>query len=68
MMFDRHEAVFANGAVCESLFLSEQSLRGLGSAGRDEIETLFPELFCHPVLFGPTVRPCLQGYEATLVA
>jgi hypothetical protein len=68
LMFDRHEAIFANGAACESLFLSEQSLRGLGTAGRGEIAELFPELFCQPVLFGPTVRPCLQGFEAPLVA
>lgn len=68
LMFDRHEVVYADGAPCESLFLSAQSLRGMGHEGRSEIEALFPELLDNPALFGTTARPCLREFEAKLVA
>ena len=68
LMFDRHEVIFAENAACESLFISEMSLRGMGPDGRHEIDTLFPELLTNPQLFGHTVRPCLREYEARFVA
>ena len=68
IMFDRHEVIFAEGAACESLFLSAASLKGMGLNGQEEIRTLFPELFKMPRLYGDTARLCLRDFEARLVA
>ena len=43
-MFDQHELVLSNGAWTESFQPGEQVLDGMGSAQRDEIYDLFPEL------------------------
>lgn len=43
-LFNQHEVVFANGAKAESLFTGPQALKTVGSAARQEIFTLFPEL------------------------
>jgi hypothetical protein len=43
-MFDQHEVVLSNGAWSESFQPGEQVLGGMGSAQRDEIFELFPEL------------------------
>jgi hypothetical protein len=43
-MFDQHEVVLSNGAWTESFQPGEQVLDGMGSAQRDEIYDLFPEL------------------------
>ncbi|MFD1882116.1 Hint domain-containing protein [Paracoccus pacificus] len=44
LLFDRHELVFANGAVSESLFTGPQALKMVSAQARDEILALFPEL------------------------
>lgn len=43
-MFDQHEVVLSNGAWTESFQPGEQTLDGMGTAQRDEIYSLFPEL------------------------
>ncbi|WP_134726544.1 Hint domain-containing protein [Paracoccus luteus] len=43
-MFDRHEVVFSNGAEAESLYTGPEALKAVGTAARDEILALFPEL------------------------
>ncbi|WP_300547037.1 Hint domain-containing protein [Roseovarius sp.] len=43
-MFDQHEVVLSNGAWTESFQPGEQVLDGMGSAQRDEIYDLFPDL------------------------
>ncbi len=68
LMFDRHEVIFAEGAACESLFVSEMSLKGMGPEGRSEIETLFPGITNNPNRFGSTARLCLRNYETRFVA
>ena len=68
IMFERHEVIFAEGAACESLFLSAATLKGMGPDGQAEIRLMFPELFKTPRLFGDTARRCLRDFEARLVA
>lgn len=68
LMLDRHEILFANGAACESLFISQETLRIMGPEGRREIRDLFPEIYDAPNLFGKTARPCLRQYEVAMVA
>lgn len=44
VLFDRHEVVFAEGAMAESLFMGAEALHSVGEAARSEILALFPEL------------------------
>ena len=44
MLFDRHEVVFSNGAETESLYTGAEALKAVGSAAKEEIFALFPEL------------------------
>jgi len=45
MMFDRHELVYSNGALSESLFTGPEALKAVPESARAEIMALFPELF-----------------------
>lgn len=58
MLFDRHELVWSNGAVTESLYLGEQAMASVDQAARDEILTLFPML---AELRPSAARPFLRG-------
>ncbi|TCO69201.1 Hint domain-containing protein [Rhodovulum euryhalinum] len=66
LLFERHELVWANGAICESLFLGDVARRALDSEARDEIATHFPELDLSVKGDDPfePVRPILRSYEA----
>ena len=44
-LFDRHELVFSEGAVTESLFTGPEALKAIHPEGRAELKALFPELF-----------------------
>ncbi|MGI9390918.1 MAG: Hint domain-containing protein [Boseongicola sp.] len=44
LMFDRHQIVWANNCLSESLFLGERALSGLDHDQRVELFELFPEL------------------------
>lgn len=58
LLFDRHELVWSNGAVTESLYLGEQAMSSVDAEARDEILTLFPKL---AELRPPAARPFLRG-------
>jgi Hint domain len=58
LLFDRHELVWSNGAVTESLYLGEQAMASVDQAAREEILTLFPML---AELRPPAARPFLRG-------
>ena len=58
ILFDRHELVWSNGAVTESLYLGEQAMQSVDTAARDEILALFPALADHRP---PAARPFLRG-------
>lgn len=63
LLFDRHELVFAEGAVTESLHPGAQAMETLDDASRDEVLALFPALRSDPAAFGPPARPGLRGFE-----
>ena len=44
ILFDRHEVVISNGAETESLYTGPEALKSVGTAAREEIFALFPEL------------------------
>ncbi len=44
ILFARHEVIWANGAMTESLFLGPQTLKSLGQSARAEIVALRPDL------------------------
>ncbi|MDV7144677.1 Hint domain-containing protein [Tropicimonas sp. TH_r6] len=63
-MFDGHELVWANGAVAESFFVSEHSLKAMPTPMREEFSAIFPELVTDAGEFGEAARPILRGWEA----
>lgn len=72
LAFDRHEVIWAEGILSESLHLGAMALAALGEAARDEIKALFPEM-SHGISeeaqpLQSTARHCLRGWETALVA
>ncbi|WP_282121605.1 Hint domain-containing protein [Ruegeria atlantica] len=47
ILFDRHELIWSNGALTESLFTGPEALRTVSPEARQEIKDLFPEC-CDP--------------------
>lgn len=67
-VFDRHQLVFADGALSESLYAGPQALAMLTPDQREELLTLFPE-WADPLLQITAARPIPKGAQArTLVA
>ncbi len=67
ILFDAHEIVFAEGARCESLSPDASALAKLSAGARQEIRTLFPELFgamAGSVTTPPLARPSAQELAA----
>ncbi|MEM8774385.1 MAG: Hint domain-containing protein [Pseudomonadota bacterium] len=67
LMFDQHEVVSANGALCESFFLSSLALSGVEAEQRRELLDLFPSLGKAVHAFGKTAALTLKSHEAQLV-
>lgn len=68
MMFDRHEVVLSNGAWTESFQPGDYSLSGVGSAQKQEILGLFPELAKPGALDGyGAARKTLKKHEARIL-
>lgn len=44
LLFDRHEVLYSEGALTESLFTGAEALKAVDAAARAEIVALFPEL------------------------
>lgn len=65
-LFAAHQIVFANGAETESLHTGPQALRSLGTAAREEIFAIFPEL--RGGTAHPAVRPLPSGRMARRLA
>ncbi|MGH1415623.1 MAG: Hint domain-containing protein [Pelagimonas sp.] len=53
MLFDRHEVVFSNGMLSESLYPGKMVIRGMRTAAQRELAALFPRL---------TQRPTAETY------
>ena len=67
-MFDQHEVVLSDGAWTESFQPGDMSLAGVGTAQRDEIYELFPELAgAEGVEAYQSARRALKKHEARLV-
>lgn len=74
LLFDRHELVWSNGAVTESLHTGPEALRSLSPEAREEVLTLFPELaredasdvlpMARPVAAGRKTRSLIRRLEA----
>ncbi|TWI31228.1 Hint domain-containing protein [Paracoccus sulfuroxidans] len=67
LLFDRHEIVIANGAETESLYTGPQALKSLGTAARDEIFAIFPELAAETQL-PASARTILTGRQSKELA
>lgn len=67
-LLDRHELVFSNGAVTESLFTGPEALKSVTPAALEEIATLFPELVRSGGLAPAPVRAFLRGKEGRRLA
>ncbi|KAA9007894.1 Hint domain-containing protein [Histidinibacterium aquaticum] len=68
LMFDRHEIIYAEGALTESFHPGASGLGSVGGAAREELFAVFPELRSHPESYGATARRCLKKHEARLIA
>lgn len=44
ILFDKHELVFSNNAVTESMYTGPEAMKSVSAKARHEIITLFPEL------------------------
>ena len=68
VMFDQHEVILSNGAWTESFQPGDYSLRGIGSAQREEILELFPDLeHAEGVNAYASARRSLKKHEAALL-
>lgn len=68
ILFDRHEIIFAEGALCESFHPGQQGLRALDEATRNEILDLFPCLIDSPAAYGGAARMALRDFEGRILA
>ncbi|KAA9010128.1 Hint domain-containing protein [Histidinibacterium aquaticum] len=62
VLFDRHQIIFAEGALTESMHPGCEAMRSLAPETRDELLELFPELERRPLS-----RPALTAREARLL-
>lgn len=63
--FDRHEVIWSEGCLSESLHLGSVAMGAVGSDALTELSCLFPELSgAVPASF--TARTCLRRWEAAL--
>jgi len=66
-LFNQHEVVNSNGAATESLYTGAQALKTVGTAAREEIFSLFPELREEEFTPAPA-RPLPSGRKARKLA
>jgi hypothetical protein len=50
LVLSKHEIVFANSAPSESFLLEADALKAISQDARDEISTIFPDLYVHEYL------------------
>ncbi|MFQ5437396.1 MAG: Hint domain-containing protein [Paracoccaceae bacterium] len=68
LLFDRHEIVFANGALSESLHPGDEAMNALDLEARAEVLALFPELEGVSAAARKTALPVLKAFEARVLA
>ncbi|MCP5000789.1 MAG: type I secretion protein, partial [Hyphomicrobiales bacterium] len=67
MLFDKHEVVWAEGALSESFHPGEEAMDAINKDAREEILMLFPELAETTASYGGVVRPSLRAFEADVL-
>ncbi|WP_380053029.1 Hint domain-containing protein [Falsihalocynthiibacter sp. SS001] len=68
ILLDHHEILNAEGAPAESLFLGEETLHTLSSAGLQELAEIFQGVeACLPNGFGKAARRIARNYEAIVL-
>ncbi|MEM9012059.1 MAG: Hint domain-containing protein [Pseudomonadota bacterium] len=67
-LFDRHEVLWADAMLTESLHPGHMALDAFGGAARAELFALFPDLAERPENYGPTARPTVRMAEARMLA
>ncbi len=67
MLFDKHEVVYAEGALSESFHPGDQAMDAVTEEAREEILMLFPELANSTATYGAAARPSLRAYEADVL-
>ncbi len=67
LIFHRHDLLYAEGALAESLFLGTQTLASLSIDARNEVEALFPQLRRSATTRPNPARPLLQGWQGRLL-
>lgn len=67
LLFDRHQLIYTNNTLSESLNPSDTDLNKIESGLRDEIFGLFPKLRQAPKSYGPAVRMVVTAKEAMLI-
>jgi hypothetical protein len=60
-LFERHELVISDGAVTESLFLGPEAQKSIQPQARQELKSLFPELFVSHGHGAASARPFVPG-------
>lgn len=63
ILFDKHEVIFSEGALTESLFIGPMALQSVSPEDRQEVEILFPE-FMEPDFVPHPVRPIPEKGKA----
>lgn len=67
IMCDAHQIIYANGATCESFYLSHNAVSAIDAAQREHLLTLFPSLAEGIRNFGNMAAPALRGFEASML-
>lgn len=68
ILFDRHEIIFAEGALAESFHPGLEGWKALEAETRAEILELFPHLAEDVAGFGPSARLSLREFEGKALA
>ena len=67
ILLDRHELVFADGALAETFHPGQMGLTAISDRARDDLFCKFPVLRSNPNGYGDTARICLKGYETRVL-
>ena len=67
ILLDRHDLVFADGALAETFHPGELGLTAISDAAREDLFTKFPVLRSDPGSYGDTARLCLRGFESRIL-
>lgn len=67
ILFDCHQVVLAEGALCESFYPGATGLKAMTQDMRDELMALFPELLADPQFYRDTARTVVSARDARVL-